>query len=126
MKDLHAISHQRLHNRDTAGQRRKSKGQEKRNAHKASNPAHGSKHLGQTDKGQTGAAGHTIGAQEHIDRRDDHHSGQDCHTGIENLNLIVGLVQIHIVLHIAAIGDHDPHADAQGEEQLTHGVQYYI
>ncbi len=46
--------------------------------------------------------------------------------GVEDLDLPVGLVQVHIVLHVAAVGDHDAHADAEGEEELAHGVQHHV
>ena len=46
--------------------------------------------------------------------------------GVEELHPVVGPVQVHILLHVAAVGDHDAHADAEGEEELAHGVQHHV
>ena len=81
---------------------------------------------GRLMKVRLGPLGHALGAQEDVHGGDDHHAGQEGHARVEELHPPVGPVQVHVLLHVAAVGDHDAHADAEGEEELAHGVQHHV
>lgn len=66
---------------------------------------------------------HAVGAEEDIDGGDDHQSCEERDARVENFDLVVGLVEVDIVLDVAAVGDHDAHADTEREEELTHRVE---
>ena len=123
MEQLHAVGHQGLHHGHTGGEGGKAQHQEEGCTHQAAHQAHGLEHLGQGDKGQAGAKGHALGAQKDIDGGDDHHTGEKGGGGVEDFDLVCGLAQVHIVLHIGTIGDHNAHGHAEREEQLAHSVQ---
>ena len=109
MRKLHAVCNQSFHNRYTGGQCRKSHHQEKQDCHRTAEDSHGFKYLWQRDKDQAWPGSHSIVSKEHKDSRDDHHSCKKCNSGIKNFNLICRLIQIHFILYIRTIGDHNSH-----------------
>ena len=123
MEDLHTVGRNGLQHGDTGGQCGKNRRHEEQNAHNRSGFSHDRKYLRQGNKHQAGTCAHTVGAGKHINCRDDHHTSQQRHTGVKQFDLVHCPVQIHLRLHIRTIGDHDTHGHAQGEKQLTHGIQ---
>ena len=72
VEDLHAIGNDRLQNGYTACEGSKSRHQEKRKSHKASQAMHGIKDLGEGYKHQAGTCLHTLNSVEDKNRRNDH------------------------------------------------------
>ena len=123
VEDLHAVGDERFHDRHAARQRGKAEGEEEHRADDAARAAHRGEDLRQADERQARAAGHALGAEEDIDRRDDHEACEEGNARVKDLDLVVGLAEVDVVLHIAAVGDHDAHAHAEGEEELAHRVE---
>ena len=53
--------------------------------------------------------------------RDDHQTCHDGDSGIENLYILGGAFNGHILLHVGAEGDQDTHGNGQRVEHLAHG-----
>ena len=123
MKDLHTVGRDRLKHGDAAGERRESRHEEKGQSDKASNAIHGFKHLGKGNKHQARACLHALDSFKNIDGRNDHHSREQSHSHIKAFNLMNRCNDIHILVDIGAIGDHDSHGHTEGKENLAHGVQ---
>ena len=123
MKDLHAVGGDGFQHRDAGSESGKNSSDKEQDAHEGTGLAHSGKHLGQRDEHQAGACTHALGAGEHIHGRNDHGTGQQSHTGIKNLDLVHGFVQVDLRFDVGTVGDHNAHRHAEGEEQLAHGVQ---
>ena len=123
MENFHAVGGNGFQHRNAGGKRGKNSRDKEQNAHKHTCCAHGGKHLGQRNKHQAGACAHALGAREHIHSRNDHGTGQQGHAGIKNFDLVHSLIQVHLRLYIRAVGDHNAHGNAEGEEHLAHGIQ---
>ena len=126
VEDLHAVGDQRFHDRNTARERGKAERQEKGDSHKASDPAHGGKDVRKADKGEARTAFHAVFSEENIYGGDNQKSRKESDAGIEYFDAGVRLIQVHVILHVASVGDHDTHADAEREEQLTHGIEHHV
>ena len=126
MENFHAVGDERLHDEHAARQRGKAQRQEEHCAHDAAHAAHRGKDLRQADERQARAAGHAVRAEKNVDGRDDHEAREEGDAGVEDLDLVVGLAEVHVVLDVAAVGDHDAHAHAQREEELAHRVERHI
>ena len=126
VEDLHAVGNERLHDGYTARQRGETKREEEHRANDAPHAAHRGKDLRQADERQARAAGHALGAEENIDRRNDHQTCEEGNARVEDLDLVVGLVEVNVVLDVTAVGDHDAHAHAEGEEELAHRVKHDV
>ena len=68
--------------------------------------SHGLKDLRQGDKHQTRAGRHTLCPHKGKYGRNDHQTGEQRNNGVENFDLVVGLVEVDVVLDVAAVGDH--------------------
>ena len=123
MENLHAVGGDGFQHGNAGGQGGKNGADEEQRAHNNACGAHGGKYLGQGHKHQAGTCAHAVGAGKYKHRGDNHCTSQKGNTGIEKLNLIDRLVEVHVLLYIGAIGNHNAHGDAEGEEQLAHGVQ---
>ena len=123
MENLHAVGGDGFQHGDAGGQGGKNGADEEQRANDNAGGTHGGKYFGQGHEHQAGACAHAVGAGEHEHCGDNHDARQQRYAGIEKLNLVDGLVEIYVLLHIGAVGNHNAHGDAQGEEQLAHGVQ---
>ena len=65
----------------------------------------------------------SLGALESEHRGNDDQPGNQRHTGIKKLDLVDGFVQVYMGLYVGAVGNHNPHGNAEGEEQLAHSIQ---
>ena len=123
VEDLHAVGDERLHDGHAARQRGEAEREEEHRADDAAHAAHRGEDLRQADERQARAAGHAVGAEEDIDGGDDHEAREERDARVENFDLVVGLVEVDVVLDVAAVRDHDAHADTEREEELTHCVE---
>ena len=123
VEDLHTVGRDGFQYGYTAGQRREGRHDKEGEPHEPAQIRHGGEDLGKGDEHQAGTRLHTLHALEDEDRGNDHHAGQKRHARVKKLNLMNGRVYIHILLNIRAVGDHNAHGHAQGEEDLAHGVQ---
>ena len=123
MENIHAVGNQSLHNGDVGGDGGEQHHEKEHQSDHIPRCAHGTEHLGQRHEHQAGPGAHALSAGEDKYSGNDHHTGEKGGQGVEQFNLCQGNVQIHVLFHIGAVGDHDPHGHAEGEKQLTHGVQ---
>ena len=123
VENLHAVGDERLHDGHAARQRGEAEREEEHRADDAAHAAHRGEDLRQADERQARAAGHAVSAEKDIDGGDDHEAREERDARVENFDLVVGLVEVDVVLDVAAVGDHDAHADTEREEELTHRVE---
>ena len=108
--------------RDGAGEGCKEEHQEERHADHTAD-LHAGKHLGQGDKSQRGACLQVFhgAAREGKHGGNDHKARQHSHAGVENFHLCGAFFNIHILVHIRAVGVQNAHGDGQRVEHLAHG-----
>ena len=123
VEDLHAVGGDGFQHRDAGSQRGKNCGDEEQQPHNGACLAHRRKDLWQRDKHQARPGTHALGARENVDGGDNHSTRQQGHAGIKNFDLVDRFVQVHVILYVGAVGDHNAHRDAQREEKLAHGIQ---
>ena len=87
MKYFHTVCNQRFHNGYTRCQRRKAHHQEKGDCHDSSCASHRRKNLRQRNENQAGTGRHALFSKEHINRRQNHHSSEECNSCIKNFDL---------------------------------------
>ena len=112
MEEADAVGGQGFHDRNAGGERGKPGHHEEDEADNDAGHAHGVEDLRQRDEHQTGAGGHALHSGVDEDRRNDHQPGQKGDAGVEDLNVADGAVQVDVILHVGAVGDHDAHGDA--------------
>ena len=123
MEDLHAVGGDGFQHRDAGGQRGKNCGDEEQQPHNGTCFSHGRKDFWQRDKHQARPGAHAFGAGENVDGGDNHGTRQQGYAGIKNFDLVDRFVQVHIILDVGAVGNHNAHRDAQREKELAHGIE---
>ena len=88
METVHGTGDNGLHHGNGRGQCGKYHRNKEQNANRSTYTAHGMKHLGEGDEHQAGTGGHAFRTHKGVYCRNDHHTGQEGHNGIEQLNLV--------------------------------------
>ena len=87
VENFHTVCHQCFQNGYRGSKGSKHNHKEKYHSQDSAQRSHGLKDFGQGYEHQTGAGGHSLGAEEYLNGGDDHKSGQKCNRCIKNLDL---------------------------------------
>ena len=114
------MSHHSLQQGDRRGDRRKHHQQVEQDAEDGAQTAHAAEHVLHGDKQQLGAAQRAGGIQGET-AGDDAQAGHQRHQRIHDDDENGVFLEVLLLIQIGAVGDHNAHAQRQGEEHLTAG-----